>query len=55
MTVVDEEDAGHEVLIVRTNLGDLILDNKRQEILSQKETAFKFIKREGWVVAYRRS
>ena len=45
--VVDEEDAGHAVLIVRTNLGDLILDNKRQQILSQKETAFKFIKREG--------
>lgn len=40
--VVDEEDAGHAVLIVRTNLGDLILDNKRQQILSQKETAFKF-------------
>jgi predicted transglutaminase-like cysteine proteinase len=45
--VVDEDDAGHAVLIVRTNLGDLILDNKRQEILSQKETTFEFIKREG--------
>ena len=28
--VVDEEDAGHAVLIMRTDLGDLILDNKRQ-------------------------
>jgi predicted transglutaminase-like cysteine proteinase len=45
--VVDEDNAGHAVLTVRTDLGDLILDNKRQVILSQRETAFEFIKREG--------
>lgn len=40
MTVVtDEEGAGHAVLLVRTDRGDFILDNKRKEVLPWQETA----------------
>jgi predicted transglutaminase-like cysteine proteinase len=48
MTVaIDEEGAGHAVLMVRTDFGDFILDNKRDEVLSWQETGYGYIKREG--------
>ncbi len=39
--------AGHAVLIVRTDRGDLILDNKSDIVLPWKQTGYIFIKREG--------
>lgn len=44
---------GHAVLMVRTDKGDLILDNVRPEVLVWHETGYLFIKREsnartGW-------
>ena len=45
--VVDEEGEGHAVLMVRTDQGDLILDNKRSSILTWGETGYVFVKREG--------
>ena len=48
MTVVlDEAGAGHAVLMVRTDRGDMILDNKRDIVLPWKQTGYSFIKREG--------
>jgi predicted transglutaminase-like cysteine proteinase len=47
MTVVlDENNEGHAVLMVRTDRGDLILDNKRDAILQWQATGYTFIKRE---------
>lgn len=45
--VVDEEGEGHAVLMIRTDAGELILDNKRSTILSWSETGYLFVKREG--------
>ena len=40
ITVVrDENNEGHAVLTVRTDRGDLVLDNKRREILTWNATA----------------
>jgi predicted transglutaminase-like cysteine proteinase len=52
--VVDEKNEGHAVLMVRTDLGDFVLDNKTNEVLPWFETGYVFIKREsqesvGWV------
>jgi predicted transglutaminase-like cysteine proteinase len=48
MTVaIDEEGAGHAVLMVRTDFGDFILDNKRDTVLPWQETGYGYIKREG--------
>lgn len=48
MTVVlDEQGAGHAVLMVRTDRGDFILDNKRDAVLSWDQTGYAFVKREG--------
>ncbi|WP_414474944.1 transglutaminase-like cysteine peptidase [Microvirga sp. M2] len=48
MTVVmDEEGAGHAVLMVRTDYGDFILDNKNDAVLSWQETGYSYVKREG--------
>lgn len=48
MTVVlDELNEGHAVLMVRTDRGDLILDNKRNEVLRWNETGYVYVKREG--------
>lgn len=45
ITVVrDENNEGHAVLTVRTDDGDLILDNKRREIVSWADTPYTFIK-----------
>jgi predicted transglutaminase-like cysteine proteinase len=48
MTVVlDEERAGHAVLMVRTDHGEFILDNKREIVLPWLQTGYIFVKREG--------
>jgi predicted transglutaminase-like cysteine proteinase len=53
--VIDEEQAGHAVLMVRTDAGDLILDNKTHQIKPWGETPYVYVKREsqaaqGWVM-----
>lgn len=45
--VIDDIGEGHAVLMVRTNRGDLILDNKTNAILSGTRTGYTFVKREG--------
>ncbi|MBM6595396.1 transglutaminase-like cysteine peptidase [Microvirga pudoricolor] len=45
--VIDEEGAGHAVMMVRTDRGDLILDNKRNAILPWHQTGYTYVKREG--------
>jgi predicted transglutaminase-like cysteine proteinase len=45
--VIDEEGAGHAVMMVRTTRGDFILDNKRNAILPWHRTGYVYIKREG--------
>lgn len=45
ITVVrDENNEGHAVLTVRTDLGDLILDNKNSKILAWNQTPYTYIK-----------
>ena len=47
ITVVrDENNEGHAVLTVRTDRGDLVLDNKRREILTWNATTYTFIKQQ---------
>jgi predicted transglutaminase-like cysteine proteinase len=51
--VIDEENAGHAVLMLRTDRGDFILDNKRNAILPWSQTGYTYVKREsqtrtGW-------
>lgn len=45
--VIDEQGEGHAVLMVRTDEGDLILDNKRSGILPWHQTGYVYVKREG--------
>jgi predicted transglutaminase-like cysteine proteinase len=45
--VIDEEGLGHAVMMVRTNRGDFILDNKRDAVLPWQQTGYTYIKREG--------
>ena len=45
--VIDEDGDGHAVLMVRTDRGDLILDNRRAAILPWTKTGYVYIKREG--------
>lgn len=45
--VIDDIGEGHAVLMVRTDRGDLILDNKTNAVLSAPATGYTFIKREG--------
>jgi predicted transglutaminase-like cysteine proteinase len=52
--VIDENGDGHAVLTVRTDRGDLILDNKSDTVLEWFRTNYRYIKREsseiaGWV------
>lgn len=52
--VIDENGEGHAVLTVRTDRGDLILDNKTDDVLEWFRTNYRYIKREsaettGWV------
>jgi len=47
ITVVrDENNEGHAVLTVRTDIGDLILDNKRQQIVRWIDTPYTFVKQQ---------
>ena len=45
--VIDEENAGHAVIMVRSDRGDLILDNQRDAVLLWNQTGYTFVKREG--------
>jgi predicted transglutaminase-like cysteine proteinase len=45
--VIDEEGAGHAVMMVRTTRGDFILDNKCNSILPWHRTGYVYITREG--------
>jgi predicted transglutaminase-like cysteine proteinase len=45
--VIDEQGAGHAVLRVRTDRGDLILDNKRDDVLPWRQTGYLYVKGEG--------
>jgi predicted transglutaminase-like cysteine proteinase len=45
--VIDELGEGHAVLMVRTDRGDFILDNKIQSVLPWEQTGYVFVKREG--------
>jgi predicted transglutaminase-like cysteine proteinase len=45
--VINEEGVGHAVLMVRTDRGELILDNKRNAILPWDRTGYTCVKREG--------
>jgi predicted transglutaminase-like cysteine proteinase len=45
--VIDDQGQGHAVLMVLTDQGDFILDNKRNVILPWGRTGYTFIKREG--------
>lgn len=47
ITVVrDENNEGHAVLTVRTDQGDLVLDNKQKAIMPWRETPYSFVKRQ---------
>nr|WP_245289518.1 transglutaminase-like cysteine peptidase [Bradyrhizobium sp. CCH1-B1] len=51
--VIDEDNAGHAVLMIRTDRGDFILDNKRNAVLPWSQTGYVYVKREsqlrtGW-------
>ena len=47
MTVVRQPNGdGHAVLTVRTSLGDFVLDNLEDRILSWQDTAYTFLKRQ---------
>ena len=45
--VIDEQGQGHAVLIVLTDSGEFILDNKRNAVLPWRRTGYTFVKREG--------
>jgi len=52
--VIDELGEGHAVLMIRTNQGDYILDNKTSSVLPWHRTGYAYVKREsenmvGWV------
>lgn len=47
ITVVrDENNEGHAVLTVRTDEGDLVLDNKQKAVMAWRETPYSFVKRQ---------
>ncbi|CAA9305236.1 MAG: hypothetical protein AVDCRST_MAG90-78 [uncultured Microvirga sp.] len=45
--VIDELNEGHAVLMIRTDRGDYILDNKTSAVLPWEQTGYVFVKREG--------
>ena len=45
--VIDEQGEGHAVLMVRTDRGDFVLDNKTSAVLPWNQTGYVFVKREG--------
>ena len=44
--LLDEHGEGHAVLSILTKNADLVLDNRRDEILSVNQTAYKYLKRQ---------
>jgi predicted transglutaminase-like cysteine proteinase len=44
--VYDEVGEGHAVLVARSSAGDLVLDNKTDEIRLWSETPYRFVKRQ---------
>jgi predicted transglutaminase-like cysteine proteinase len=44
--VLDENHNGHAVLMVRTDGGDFILDNRRRAVLRWSETGYEYLKRQ---------
>ena len=44
--VIDEKGEGHAVLMLRTDRGDLVLDNKTNAILAWHQTGYTYVKRE---------
>ena len=47
MTVVRQQNGeGHAVLMVRTDRGDLVLDNQVGQVLVWKDTSYQFVKRQ---------
>jgi len=42
----DENNEGHAVLTVRTDKGDLVLDNKRREVMRWADTPYLYVKRQ---------
>jgi len=47
ITVVrDENNEGHAVLTVRTDHGDLVLDNKQQAVMAWADTPYTFVKQQ---------
>jgi predicted transglutaminase-like cysteine proteinase len=47
ITVVrDKQGDGHAVLTVKTDKGELILDNQNDEILLWSDTGYQFVKRQ---------
>lgn len=52
--VIDEEKQGHAVLMVLTDRGDFILDNKTSHVVTYDKTPYQYVKREsgtqiGWI------
>jgi predicted transglutaminase-like cysteine proteinase len=47
--VIDEENAGHAVMMIRTDRGDFILDNKRNAVLPWSQTGYVYVKRESQI------
>jgi predicted transglutaminase-like cysteine proteinase len=45
--VIDDQGEGHAVLMVRTDRGDFVLDNKTNAVLPWNQTGYVFVKREG--------
>jgi predicted transglutaminase-like cysteine proteinase len=45
--VIDELNEGHAVLMIRTDRGDYILDNKTNAVLPWDQTGYIYVKREG--------
>ncbi len=44
--VLDHDGMGHAVLIARTGIGDLVLDNQESRILNWRDTGYAFLKRQ---------
>jgi predicted transglutaminase-like cysteine proteinase len=44
--VIDEMNEGHAVLMIRTDRGDFILDNKTDTVVAWHETGYVYVKRE---------
>lgn len=44
--VIDEKGEGHAVLMIRTDRGDLILDNKTTAVMPWHQTGYTYVKRE---------